>query len=445
MVYILKIGGDITSNPENIRKVKSLLDEKVEKEKVILVASGMRGVTDDLIDYTHKFDKPLKVLIKDLADKHYELGASLGLRYDDISKVITPELVSLGEDLKFLDKHRSDDKKASEDVISSGERLLCSILGVYLSETSPWKFNKVTTGKDIGILTDENYGNAKIIRKDAKENVNKYYDEFMNNPNRLLIVTGFDGTDGKHRTTLGRSGSDQTTTFLAYALGADSVHLIKSVKGIMTADPKLVTDARTINKLSYELAREAGNVQEEAVIWAREANIPMYVHFIDDMETKTKVQTSNGEQGYKLITGTEKAVYISIGNIRDTPGTAHQITGILFNNGLNSAMISEGRNSIGFTIDNSKDYNLESAKKELIAEGYQVRNPEECSLIRGVGEITDDDHLDFMNAFREFKKQSGLESPFSKSAYDSDTYSASISIPRKHYKNAIRFMHDKLV
>ena len=450
MVYFGKAGGDINSDPKKIEIVKSLLEEKIKEEPVVFVVSGMRGITDQLITYLHTFGSTIEYFIGSLAKQHRGLGRNLGLNQFDIEDAIERELAELGGNLKYIKKWGlRENKKTADEVISAGERLFIKIFEKYLNENGVYA--KAVTGSEIGLKTDDNYGKANIL-PEAAENVNKFFkDHTAKTKNRVLLVTGFDGTDGEFITTIGRSGSDQTIAFLANALGGEYVELIKSTKGVETADPRVVKiGTKTIKNLSYNLSREAGNIQEDAVKWAREKEIPLHIVYIGDEEhkygeVKTIVSAKNGSEGYQLIAGVKEAIYLNIDNVRDVPGTGHEIMGILKDNNLNSAMISEGRNSIGFTIDNPTDYNIKAVIKELSEKEFDVKDVEECSLIRGVGDIDDDRHDDFMIAFKMFKKEVGLKNPFSKGAYNRGSYSASITIPRDHYEAAINYMHKKMI
>jgi len=103
------------------------------------------------------------------------------------------------------------------------------------------------TGFQAGIVTDEIHGDANVI--DVKSE--KLYEHL--NAGRIVVVTGFQGvTSNGDVTTLGRGGSDTTAAILGEALDADAIEIYTDVDGVMTADPRLVPEAKVIEQISYE-------------------------------------------------------------------------------------------------------------------------------------------------------------------------------------------------
>jgi len=167
------------------------------------------------------------------------------------------------------------------------------------------------TGGQAGIITDGNYGNAQVI-------------EFQ--PERLLahlrndevvVVAGFQGvTPEGELNTLGRGGSDTTAVILGAGLGAERVEIYTDVDGIMTADPRLVEDARIISHLTYnevcQLAYEGAKVvHPRAVEVAMQHNVEVVVKRLQDSEAGTVISSEasfTGEPHYapkvsRVITG----------------------------------------------------------------------------------------------------------------------------------------------
>jgi aspartate kinase len=113
------------------------------------------------------------------------------------------------------------------------------------------------------IITDSNFRNAKPDLEKSLSLTNRYLVPMLGNT--IPVVCGFLGRD-KHGkiTTLGRGGSDTTALFLAKCLEADEVLLVKQTNGVLSADPKFVTDAKTINKLGihemFDLAQGGAKI-----------------------------------------------------------------------------------------------------------------------------------------------------------------------------------------
>lgn len=133
------------------------------------------------------------------------------------------------------------------------------------------------TGAQAGIITDQNHNNARILRINP-ESVVKYARQ-----GKIVVVAGFQGiTEEGEVTTLGRGGSDTTAVALGIALGAVRVDIFTDVEGIMTADPRIVSDARLLEAITYneicQLAREGAKViHPRAVEMAMQKGIPLRI------------------------------------------------------------------------------------------------------------------------------------------------------------------------
>lgn len=152
------------------------------------------------------------------------------------------------------------------------------------------------SGGQSGIITDTAFGDARILRVEPAH-VLKHLEEGF-----VVVVAGFQGrAESGDITTLGRGGSDTSATALAAALGAEEVEIFTDVDGIMTADPRIVPEARTIPVVTYEetvqLAREGAKViHPRAVEIAARAGIPV------------RVRTMAADAKNTLVTSAHKAV-----------------------------------------------------------------------------------------------------------------------------------------
>ena len=135
----------------------------------------------------------------------------------------------------------------------------------------------VYTGGQAGIITDDNFSNARILQVNPK-NVLKSLEDGI-----IPIITGFQGvTENGDITTLGRGGSDVTASILGEALEAEMVEIYTDVDGVMTADPKIVPDAKVMDTIFYnevfQMAEYGANVlHPRAVEIAMRSNIPIVI------------------------------------------------------------------------------------------------------------------------------------------------------------------------
>ena len=133
------------------------------------------------------------------------------------------------------------------------------------------------TGFQSGIITNDNFGDAKVIKVDPKnilEYLNKEY---------IVVVTGFQGvTEHGLITTLGRGGSDTTAAIIGEAIDADSIEIFTDVDGVMTADPRLVKNAKILKEIGYDEMYQmavdgAKVVDSKAIAVAKRGNKPLII------------------------------------------------------------------------------------------------------------------------------------------------------------------------
>lgn len=230
--------------------------------------------------------------------------SAIGRKNDPYS---TDELLSL-----VSENFKKNNPLYLDKLISCGE-IISSI--VFTSELQSNNVNALPLiGQDIGILTDNNFGNAKILNIDTS-NIEKLLSE-----NIIPVIAGFQGvTSDGNITTLGRGGSDISAVKLATALNCDRVEFFKDVDGLMTADPKLVSKAKSIEEISYEELFELsiyGNniIHPEAVKVAMDENIPIIIKntFNSFKGTVINNNVSKDEDYFKGMTYLKDCIQIKI-------------------------------------------------------------------------------------------------------------------------------------
>jgi len=160
-------------------------------------------------------------------------------------------------------------------LLACGESIACAVFAELL--TSWGAIAQAMTGAQAGVLTDDRYGDAKIIDIDPRNLLDAIERGI------IPVVTGFQGmTREGATTTIGRGGSDLTAIALGEALGSDSVEIYTDVSGVMTGDPKRVAGAHTVERVHYtEMVELAGNgakvMHSKAAELARVAQTPYVV------------------------------------------------------------------------------------------------------------------------------------------------------------------------
>ncbi|KLU58879.1 aspartokinase [Peptococcaceae bacterium CEB3] len=165
--------------------------------------------------------------------------------------------------------------RESDLLISCGEVISGAILVSTLSNLG--YDATLFTGWQAGIITDDKFGDARIIRAEP----GKIMDQLAQG--KIVVVTGFQGiTEDGQITTLGRGGSDITASALGVALNADAIDIYTDVEGIMTADPRIVEDAQTIDTVTFneicQMAYQGAKViHPRSVEIAMQRNIPLRI------------------------------------------------------------------------------------------------------------------------------------------------------------------------
>ena len=218
----------------------------------------------------------------------------------------TDTLLQQIEDPSYLDKRE-------KDLLMSCGEIISSVVMVQQLKMLGLKA-KALTGGQAGIITDDNFGEARVQQVNKKV-INKLFKKDI-----IPVVAGFQGITVKGEiTTLGRGGSDTTASILGAALDADFIEIYTDVAGVMTADPKSVKQARLLKKINYkeicELAYQGARViHPRAVEIAMQDNLPIKIKSITDQQTGTMIHNCKSDYD-KLITGVasiKNIIFISI-------------------------------------------------------------------------------------------------------------------------------------
>lgn len=274
-------------------------------------------------------------------------------------------------------------------LMSCGEIISCVIM-VYTLKSEGYDAVALTGGQ-AGIITDNHYGNATILRIDPKK-ILKYIEM-----GKIPVVAGFQGvTEDGDITTLGRGGSDTTATALGRALSASFVEIYTDVDGIMTADPRMVPNASVLQHISYnevfQMADQGAKViHPKAVEIAMSSNIPIVIKntngnspgtIISSYFEKDSVQTKLGEPDW-VITGIAHMLdrtQITIEGLDQDK--ENQILRKLADNGISIDLINIFPNNMVFTINGSDAEKARTILEENECEFSMINN---CSKISAIG------------------------------------------------------------
>ena len=262
MAVVMKFGGSSVADGARIKTVAGLVKAQVG-EKVVVV-SAMGGVTDSLINIANSvIDLPSSVVEREVDGFCREL--SMKQRKAIMIAVTDKKIRSkvLSDSIELIEKLRvallgvgylEDLSPRSMDyIVSFGEQLNSRVVSAALSSMNIKSV--ALTGYEAGIVTDSNFGRAHPLHSKSKKNVKENVGSILSTT--VPVVTGFIAADEKARmTTLGRGGSDYTASLLGRYLDVKEVQIWTDVDGILSTDPRVVSEAKLIPTLSYNEAMD---------------------------------------------------------------------------------------------------------------------------------------------------------------------------------------------
>jgi aspartate kinase len=272
-------------------------------------------------------------------------------------------------------------------LVSCGEAIACAIFAELL--TSWGADAQAMTGAQAGIITDSNFGDAKILRVQPK-NVLAALERGI-----IPVVTGFQGvTETGALTTLGRGGSDLSAIALGDALGSEAVEIFTDVSGVMTGDPRRIAGAHTIDRVSYaemvELAADGAKVMHaKAAELARVTQTPYVVKGLRS-NFGTTIDEGHTPEGVKPVSGVTSlrdVVFVRViqGEIDDLDARRElelELFRRLAERDVSVDMINVNNAGIFFIVDSDR---LDTMRRVLAGLNMALRVRAHCAKISIVG------------------------------------------------------------
>lgn len=282
-LLVQKYGGTSVGSVERIEAVaEKIIGYRNQGNNLIVVVSAMSGETNRLTELAHRINPSVR-----------------------------------GRELDVL--------------LTTGEQVTIALLTMALQHRGCPA--KSYTGGQVRILTDGAHNKARILSIDAASI------EQDLQQNKVIVVAGFQGVDDKGNiTTLGRGGSDTTGVALAAALKADECQIFTDVDGVYTTDPRVVADARKLDKITFEEMLEMASLgskvlQIRAVEFASKYEVPLRVlsSFEEGEGTLITSDNNEGERVEQVVISgiafNRDEAQLTVNGVPDTPGVACQILG----------------------------------------------------------------------------------------------------------------------
>lgn len=256
-MQVLKFGGSSVANAENINNVVAIVQQAIKKNtNTVVILSALGGITDSLLEAAKSAsggNDIYKEKLQLIEQRHLNTVKEL-IPLDQQSSVLSmvKKRCNEIEDIcngVFLLKELS--LRTRDSIISYGEILSSQIFAAKLKSlaiSNTWK-----DAKEL-IVTDSQFGNANVDFALTNKNIQSF---FFSIDTLLCVIPGFIAADlNGITTTLGRGGSDYTAAIISAALSAHVLEIWTDVSGMMTADPRLVSNAKNIYQISYQEAME---------------------------------------------------------------------------------------------------------------------------------------------------------------------------------------------
>ena len=380
MKLVLKYGGTSLSSPSDIRNVAKTVASLAKNNEIVVVCSAIDGVTNDLIRISTMIEQRNKndatKTLDNVIKKHKQF-ANQTIKSSAIKKQLLEKLnidvLELQELVRGLTLLKEVSTRSLDYLISFGERLSDDLVSFSLQDLK----NKSTAlnGKEVGIVTDSNFGESRPLMDTTRIRISKILGSLL--AKKIIpVVGGFAGADQHGNiTTFGRGGSDYTATIIASCINADEIWLMSDVEGLMTADPKLVKNARLLNEVSYAEAIEmaqfgAKQIHPRTFEPILSKKIPMRIRSTFDTKNTGTIVTASPSARTKRTVKCVSAIRniglidLSGGITFAAPGTAAKIFTTLAEKNVNVLMVSSNPSESSLSLIVKKS-DLEKAVTSL--------------------------------------------------------------------------------
>ena len=345
---VLKFGGTSVGSVKSILSLKDIVEKVSKHQEVVVVVSALGGITDQLLKTSHlalKGDERWKDEFHAMVERHHKMIDTAITDTDDREELFNKvdqlfdQLQSLYYGVYLI---HDLSNKTQDAIVSYGERL-SSYIVAKLIRGSKWLDSRKF------IKTQDTHGKRSL---DSELTYKLVQEAFADLP-RISVVGGFISSDRDTNeiTNLGRGGSDYTASIIAAALNADMLEIWTDVDGFMTADPRVIKTAYTINELSYIEAMELCNfgakvIYPPTIYPVCVKNIPIRVKNTFNPSSKgtiIKQKIENDQKPIKGISSISGTTLITITGLSmvGVVGVNRRIFTSLANNGISVFMVSQ--------------------------------------------------------------------------------------------------------
>jgi aspartate kinase len=457
----MKFGGTSLGSADKVRNVSKIVKDYSVNNQIILVASALSGVTNSLVRLSElvKTSNSEKIVneLEKLSELHTNISKN-SIKDPNIENEVLESISSILDELKRLLEGIISlgeiTPRSRDRIISFGERLSVLVVTGALKDIG---INaKKFTGAEAGIVTDEEYGEANPLMSITKMKISKTLQPLLSK-GIVPVVTGFmAATQTGDITTLGRGGSDFTATILGAAISADEVWICTDVNGMMTTDPKIMPNARTIPQLSYSEALEM-------TVFGAKALHPRALEPAQENKISVRVKNTFNLSGSDTLISNDQSIVRgkvakSVALIKDVamvniggagmvgkPGIAAKVFDTFAREGINILMISQSVSEANISLvirRNHLEKAVNTLEISLLGRGFvnSVNAEDDVGVIAVVGAGMQGSQGVAARVFNALAKK-GIN--IRMIAQGSSELNISIVIKEKNCENAVKAIHEE--
>ena len=393
-MQVLKFGGTSVANAENIHKVVAIVQQAVQKDRTIVVVSAFGGITDTLLragELAASGQENYKELLQASEHRHLEAVKCLipVARQSSILSWVKQRCNEIEDICNGVFLLGELSARTKDRIVGFGELLSSRIISERLKSVSipnEWKDSREL------IVTDSNFGFASVDFPATNMKVQEY---FSGSKESLYMVPGFIASDAHGATTtIGRGGSDYTAAIFAAATNAGIVEIWTDVSGMMTADPRLVPNAKVIPNISYQEAMELSHfgakvIYPPTIQPVMNRNIPVWIKNTfapNDFGTLVESRAVKNGSSIRGISSINKIVLLSLegSGMVGIPGFSKRLFEALANQRINVILITQGssEHSICVGIDESSIHEAKRAVDGAFAHEIETKKVEPLIIER---------------------------------------------------------------
>ena len=431
-ISVHKFGGS-SQTIEGYKLIKKIVSESEENEKIIIVVSAMKGITDNLLDIINNISH--RYIIEEIIKTNNNFAYNLD---EDID--LTDLILFLYTLVDELAKENSTQNKIN--LISIGEYFTATILNRYLLNC---KIDSCQLDSELIIESDKS--NEINIYNNGNFKVNDFYFHENFKKNKVIIVPGFSGSDKDGNVCLlGRGGSDTSGSIIAAKLKAKIYNIWTDVNGLYTSDPRFYTNSKLIKNINYSTAQElaamgAKVLHPYCILPCARENIPIMIkNTFNPNEESTVISNVRDDINFLSISSQNDVSYFKIHslNMWNNYGFVNDIFLIFTEFCVDVNIINTSQFTITTTTNDS---NLEKLidLQEKLSKKYKVELVNNLSLVSVVGNnlIT---NCKINEIFQFVKDKEILMTSFS-----SNNKSISFLVKKNNSRTFIQNLHNKLI